>query len=87
VRVKVIPGISAYMENNLAKPNFIPDHTWSHDTLLTRKEAAAYLRITEATLAVWACTQRYALPFIKVGSTVRYRWGDLQGFLAARQSD
>lgn len=35
--------------------------------LLTRREAAAYLGLTEQTLAIWKCTGRYSLPVIKVG--------------------
>ncbi|MDA8093090.1 MAG: helix-turn-helix domain-containing protein [Betaproteobacteria bacterium] len=49
--------------------------------LLTRKEAAKYLGMKEQTLAKWASTQRYDLPFIKVGKSVRYRLADLNDFL------
>ena len=41
--------------------------------LLTRAEAAAYLGVKAQTLSVWATAKRYDLPFIKVGSLVRYR--------------
>jgi len=44
----------------------------SQDPLLTPKETANYLGVTEKTLAVWRCTQRYAIPFIKVGRLVKY---------------
>jgi excisionase family DNA binding protein len=54
------------------------------DPLLTRRQAAAYLGVTENTLAVWACTQRYPLKFIKVGRLVRYRMSDLESFLRQR---
>lgn len=50
--------------------------------LLTRREAAAYLDVSESTLAKWACAKRYALPYIKVGRLVRYRKADLDAFLA-----
>ena len=46
--------------------------------LLTRDEAAAYLGVKAQTLAVWATTHRYHLPFIKVGNKVRYRLADLK---------
>lgn len=53
------------------------------DRLLTRAEAAEFLGVKTRTLANWACTKRYALPFIKIGSTVKYRLSDLEKFVAA----
>ncbi|WP_298619095.1 helix-turn-helix domain-containing protein [uncultured Zoogloea sp.] len=50
-------------------------------TLLTRPEAAKYLRIQPQTLAVWASTKRYPLPVVKVGRLVRYRLTDLEQFM------
>ena len=52
--------------------------------LLTRAEAAKYLGIRPQTLALWACTHRYALPFVKVGSLCKYRREQLDKFLADR---
>jgi excisionase family DNA binding protein len=52
--------------------------------LLTRNEAAAYLGVKPQTLAVWATTGRYKLPFVKVGRTVKYRVTDLDAFLEGR---
>jgi excisionase family DNA binding protein len=52
--------------------------------LLTRPQAAAFLGVKPQTLSVWATTKRYGLPFIKVGSLVRYRRSDLQRFLDQR---
>lgn len=52
--------------------------------LLTPKEAAALLRVTVSTLAVWRCQGRYSLPFVKVGRSVAYRLEDLEAFIAAR---
>ncbi len=52
--------------------------------LLSRTEAAEYLGISPKTLAVWACTQRYHLPFVKVGRLVRYRRIDLEAFIIDR---
>ena len=49
--------------------------------LLTRLEAAEFLGITAGTLAVWACTKRYPLKYIKVGRLVKYREADLMDFL------
>lgn len=55
------------------------------DALLTRKEAADYLGVQAETLAVWACTHRYSLPYIKVGRAVRYRKADLDAWLDSRR--
>ena len=54
-------------------------------TLLTQVEAAAFLGIAPATLSVWRCTKRYALPFVKVGRLVRYSEADLISFLESRR--
>ncbi len=53
----------------------------NNDKLLTRKEAAEYLGLSEGTLAVWKTTKRYPLAVIKVGRSVRYRQSDLDKFL------
>lgn len=52
-------------------------------SLLTRKEAAEYLGVKEQTLACWACTGRYQLPFVRVGRLVKYRLEDLNRFIGA----
>ncbi len=49
--------------------------------LLTRKEAATYLGVSEQTLAVWHCTKRYNLPVVKVGRLAKYRRIDLERFV------
>lgn len=49
--------------------------------LLTRAQAAKFLGIKTSTLAVWACTKRYSLPMVKVGSLVKYRLEDLEAFI------
>jgi addiction module HigA family antidote len=48
--------------------------------LLSRKEAAAFLRLKPNTLTIWAMTGKYRLPYIKLGKTVRYRMSDLKEF-------
>lgn len=58
----------------------------SLEPLLTRKEAAAYLKVSPGTLAVWDCTQRYDLKPIKVGRAVRYRKTYLDAFLEERMT-
>ena len=52
--------------------------------LLSREEAAEYLGICSQTLAVWATTGRYKLPFAKIGSRAMYRRQDLDAFIAGR---
>lgn len=53
-------------------------------TLFTPKEAARYMRLSPGTLAVWRCTKRYPLNFVKVGRAVRYAKSDLDAFLIQR---
>ncbi|WP_338875022.1 helix-turn-helix domain-containing protein [Spirosoma sp. SC4-14] len=53
----------------------------TNETLLDRKEAAKYLRISPNTLAVWDCTKRYDLKPLKVGRSVRYRRSELDKFI------
>lgn len=53
--------------------------------LLTRPQAADYLGVKPDTLAVWSCTHRYALPYLKVGRAVRYRKADLDAWLDSRR--
>jgi hypothetical protein len=52
--------------------------------LVKRSEAAKFLGVAPQTLAVWACTKRYALPYVKVGRLVKYRLVDLENFIASR---
>jgi excisionase family DNA binding protein len=49
--------------------------------LLSRKEAAQYLGVSENTLAIWKCTGRYSLPCVKIGRLVKYRRADLDAFI------
>lgn len=51
------------------------------DNLVTRAAAAARLGIKENTLAVWASTKRYPLPYVKIGRRVMYRISDLNSFV------
>lgn len=52
--------------------------------LLTREETAALLGIKPDTLAIWASTKRYALPYAKIGRSVRYKLSDVQKFIESR---
>ncbi len=51
--------------------------------LLNRREAAEFLGVLPETLAVWASTKRYDLPYVKVGGRVMYRPSDLDAFINA----
>ena len=52
--------------------------------LMTENDAADFLGVAKQTLSVWRCTGRYALPYVKLGRSIRYRLSDLEAFLAAR---
>lgn len=52
--------------------------------LMSRKEAAIYLGVSERTLAIWACTKRYNLPYVKMGRHVKYRKSVLDEFIESR---
>lgn len=54
------------------------------DQLFTPEEAAEYIGVTTATLAVWRCVRRYNLQYIKVGRLVKYRKSGLDAFLDSR---
>lgn len=59
-------------------PAVLPAH-------MTPEQAAAYLGVTAGTLAVWRCTRKHALPYLKVGARVRYRKVDLDTWLEQRR--
>lgn len=58
--------------------------TKNNSQLVERAEAAKILGVAPQTLAVWATTKRYALPYVKVGRLVRYRLSDLEAFISSR---
>lgn len=51
---------------------------------LTRRQAAEYLGISPSTLAVWGCTKRYNLFYVKIKSHAKYRKSDLDAFIESR---
>lgn len=55
--------------------------TTSNHILRSRQEAAEYLGVAPQTLAVWACTNRYGLPMVKIDRHVKYRQSDLDAFI------
>jgi len=51
---------------------------------LTSTEVADILGVTEGTLAVWRCTKRYCLPFVRIGRKIFYRSEDVKTFVESR---
>ena len=72
------------MEQVQIQPQTVTAIGATRPKLLTEAEAADYLGVKPQTLCAWRCTRRYNLRFIKVGRLVRYRFEDLEAFLAER---
>lgn len=51
---------------------------------LTATQVAETLGVTTGTLAVWRCTKRYQLPFVKIGRKIFYRNEDVNAFVESR---
>jgi len=49
--------------------------------LITPKEVSNLLGIKEQTLAVWRMTEAVKIPYIKIGSAVRYRISDVATYI------
>ncbi|MNF93936.1 Helix-turn-helix domain protein [compost metagenome] len=49
--------------------------------LLTPEQVAAALALSKRTLAAWRSSRRNPLPYVKVGSRVRYRRQDVDAWL------
>jgi excisionase family DNA binding protein len=58
--------------------------TKNQTVLLTPKEAAARLRVSESTLAKWRMTALRELAFVKVGHKVLYDEREVERFIAAQ---
>ncbi|MBN8626158.1 MAG: helix-turn-helix domain-containing protein [Planctomycetes bacterium] len=56
----------------------------SSKLLLTAREAAAVLSISERTL--WTWRERGLIPFLRFGAAIRYAVVDLQAFIAQQSS-
>jgi hypothetical protein len=52
-----------------------------NQNLLSPAQAAEILGVTIGTLAVWRCTARYPLLFVKIGRRVKYRSADINNFI------
>ena len=57
----------------------------SEKKLLNVTEAAKYLDIQPGTLRIWKCTNRYQIPYVRVGRLIRYHQADLDAFLSQRR--
>lgn len=60
--------------------------SYNDDDLLTDKQLAEYLQLAEGTPAVWRSEKRYLIPYIKVGRSVRHRFGDVKVWLKSRET-
>lgn len=52
--------------------------------LLKPEITADILGVDVKTLAVWRCTKRYPLPWVRVGRNVMYKPEDVQAFIESR---
>lgn len=55
------------------------------EVLLSPEEAAIYLGIKKGTLDNWRSNRRVEIPYIKLGTNVRYEKADLDAFIAANK--
>lgn len=53
------------------------------NSLISPVETAKCLGVKTNTLAVWRSTNRYQLPFVKIGGRVMYRLIDVHRFIEA----
>lgn len=51
------------------------------DELMDDVATAAALGVSRQTLANWRSTKRHPLPYVKIGSLVRYRRHDVEQFI------
>lgn len=65
-------------------PRFAAAPPPSPSDLLTPDQVAAALGLSHRTLAAWRSTRRNPLPYVKVGSRVRYRRQDVAAWLAGQ---
>lgn len=67
-----------------ATPQSIVPFSPSATDLLTPDQVAATLGLSHRTLAAWRSSRRNPLPYVKVGSRVRYRPKDVSTWLESR---
>jgi predicted DNA-binding transcriptional regulator AlpA len=68
----------ALLENNGVNQMLLSNND---NNLLKPNATAKVLGVSVGTLAVWRCTGRYPLRFIKIGKNVMYRQGDIDSFI------
>jgi hypothetical protein len=51
------------------------------DALVDERVAAAFLNLSHRTLQLWRVRRSDLLPFVRLGSAVRYRVADLRAFV------
>jgi len=54
------------------------------DRIFNEKEAAAYMRFSPGSLAVFRCKKTHDLKYFKIGRSIRYRKSECDRFLEAR---
>jgi predicted DNA-binding transcriptional regulator AlpA len=54
------------------------------DRLMPDDETGQMLGVTVGTLATWRSTNRYDLPFVRVGRLIRYRLSDVRQWIDSR---
>ncbi len=52
--------------------------------LMTRAEAARFLRLSPGTLGNWRCSKRVRIPCVRLGWKIFYRASDLEKFIESR---
>lgn len=55
--------------------------SFTDDVLATPDEAAKLIKINASTLQKWRSTGENAIPFVKIGRSVRYRVTDLRDYV------
>jgi len=53
--------------------------------LLDPEATAEFLGMSAGTLAVWRCTRRYDLPYVRVGAKIMYALDDLAAWIESRK--
>jgi hypothetical protein len=69
------------MEVSMPPPRSIVNGEYD---LLSPKQVEIEYGIPVGTQAVWRCTKRYAIPYIKLGRLVRYNRRDIELWLKSR---
>jgi predicted DNA-binding transcriptional regulator AlpA len=87
--LREVAGLLSRIELTQVAPGAAPRVTIRPDVdlLLDEKVVAKLLGVKPNTLSVWRTTKRYALPYVKIGSLVRYKTSEVNAFIAAHSHD